>query len=120
MIIYRPHRGTLEKSLKEAKEFKTEEEMKYHIMRQYKGYANDLRKMEYNYIDVSPREISRYIDNPLFELEDIVIGDKISDDTRCGWHDTRDVCIKRFGDENYMELYGCSQCIGFCATNYEK
>lgn len=32
MIIYRPHRATLENSLKEAKEFETEEEMKYYIM----------------------------------------------------------------------------------------
>lgn len=120
MIIYRPHRGSLEKSLAEAKEFETEEEMKYYIMRQYRDYADGLLKIENNYIDVSPLEIPRYIDNPLFNLEDIVIGEETCDDTRCGWHDMRDVCIKRFGDENCMELYGCPQCIGFCATDYER
>lgn len=31
MIIYRPHRGGLAEAMAEAKEFETEEEMKWHI-----------------------------------------------------------------------------------------
>lgn len=31
VIIYRPHRGSIERYLAEAKEFETEEEMKRHI-----------------------------------------------------------------------------------------
>ena len=115
MIIYRPHRGRLAESLAEAKEFETEEEMKYHIMRQYRDYAGGMLKMEHNYIDVNPRDIPRYIDNPLFDLEDIVIGNDVSDDERCGWHDTRYVCVKRMG----KDIYDCPQCIGMCATDYE-
>ncbi len=120
MIIYRSHRSTLENSLKEAKEFETEEEMKYYIMRQYKERAECMAKMENNYIDSDSSKTVKYIDNPYFNLWDIVIGDEVADDSRCGWHDTRDVCIKRFGDENFMGKYGCPQCIGFCATNYEE
>lgn len=119
MIIYRPHRETLEKSLKEAKEFETVEEMKHHIMNQYKDYADCMLKMEYNYIDVNTRDIPKYIFNPLFDFEDIVIGSETIDDQRCGWHDTRNVCIKRFGTENFMEKYGYPQCIGMCATDYD-
>lgn len=94
MIIYRPYRGSLEKSLAEAKEFETETEMKEYIVERFLGF-------------VSP--------------EDIVIEDEsVADDERCGWHDTKYVCIKRNGEENYIEKYGCAQCIGFCATDYER
>lgn len=116
MIIYRPHRGSLADALAEAKEFETEEEMKYYIMRQYKDYAQGLLDMENNYIDIDSSKNARYIDNPLFDLSDIVIDDETFDDDRCGWHDTRYVCVKRMGNE----IYDCPQCIGMCATDYEK
>lgn len=94
MIIYRPHKGGLAEAMAEAKEFETEEEMKQYISEQYLKF-------------VSP--------------EDIVIEEHSTiDDDCCGWHDTKDVCIKRNGEENYIEKYGCPQCIGFYATDYER
>ncbi len=116
MVIYRPHKGSLADALAEAEEFQTEEEMKYHIMRQYRDYAQGLLEIENNYIDSNSSKIPKYIDNPLFDLEDIVIDDKCYDDERCGWHDTRYVCVKRMGNE----VYDCPQCIGMCATDYER
>lgn len=116
MVIYRPHRGSLSDALQEAKEFETEEEMKYYIMRQYRDYANDLLRMENNHIENSRPVSRRYIDNPFFDLWDIVIDSETFDDDRCGWHDTRYVCVKRMGEE----VYDVPQCIGMCATDYER
>lgn len=94
MIIYRPHRGSLERSLAEAKEFETETEMKKYIVKRFLGFVS---------------------------TEDIVIeGEPDADVEQCGWHDTKYVCIKKNGQENYIEKYGCAQCIGFCATDYER
>lgn len=120
MIIYRPHRGSLSDALKEAKEFETEEEMKYYIMRQYKYYADELFCMENNCIEnPNPKNI-KYIENPFFSLLDIVIDGEAFDDDRCGWHDTRYVCVKRMGNKDYIKEYGLPQCIGMCATDYER
>ena len=116
MIIYRPHKGSLADALEKAKEFETEEKMKYHIMREYRDYAQGLLEMENNYIDSDSSKNAKYIDNPLFDLEDIVIDDETVDDDRCGWHDTRYVCVKRMVNE----IYDCPQCIGMCATDYER
>lgn len=94
MVIYRPHRAYLSDSLAHAQEFETMDDMKLHIVRCYeevKGYKP-------------------------FDLEDIVVMDDSVDDSRCGWHDTRYVCINRFGEEKYEY----PQCIGMCATDYDK
>lgn len=95
MIIYRPYGGGLAESLAESKEFEAEEEMKQYIFEHYKSLLPGLVP---------------------FEIEDIVIDGESVDDDRCGWHDTRYVCVKRMGDE----IYDCPQCIGMCATDYEK
>jgi hypothetical protein len=92
MIIYRPQRGTLAESMSEKKEFKTESDMKDYIVIQWDG---------------------------LFEKEDIVIDNKEVNDKRIGWTDTKLVCVKKIGTEDYMKLYGVPQCIGYCATNYK-
>lgn len=103
MVIYRPHRGGLEEALAEAKEFESIEEMKQYIYEHFKFVYADLGyKME------------------PFSIEDIVIAEETADDKRCGWHDTRHVCIKRLLNEDFMEKYGSPQCIGHCATDYEK
>lgn len=99
MIIYRPHRGSLKDALKEAKEFDSIDEMKQYIY-------NDWKKL---YLELN------YKDAP-FEVEDILIDNESIEDKRCGWHDTRYVCIKRMWEENY----NIPQCIGMCATNYER
>jgi phosphate uptake regulator len=102
-MIYRPHRGGLRESLELAKEFKTEEEMKQFIYESYKKLLDDNTVL-------TP-----------FDIEDIVIKyDEKTDDNRCGWHDTMYVCVKRFYNQDYIKEYGCPQCIGMCATNYEK
>lgn len=103
MIIYRPHKGSLDASLKEAKEFNTEQEMKEHIFHEWESLYRDLG------FSVCP-----------FEISDIVIKNEAKNDNRCGWYDTRYVCVKRLGSEDYMKLYGSPQCIGMCATDYEK
>lgn len=94
MIIYRPHRGSLIDSMQDAKEFNNEQEMKEYILKEW--------------------------DN-LFSIEDIVISNESTNDERIGWKDSRYVCIKRLrlGKVNYIERYGCPQCIGMCATDYK-
>ena len=92
MIIYRPHRELLMEAMEEVKEFDNEEEMKKYI-------ANDLRGC--------------------LEIGDIIIDAEKYSDARTGWQDTRYVCTKRFGDQDYIKLYGCAQCIGMCATQYK-
>lgn len=104
MIIYRPHRGGVAEAMEEANEFETEEEMKQHIFEYHKSYFLDLG----------------YLNAP-FEVDDIVIDrENPREDKRIGRHDTMYVCVKRYGNEDYMKKYGCPQCIGMCATDYER
>ncbi len=103
MYIYRPHRGSLADALAEAQEFENEQAMKEFIYNEHKKYCMSLG----------------FPDAP-FEIEDIVIGVDSTDDPRCGWHDSRYVCVKRYGNEDYMKEYGSPQCIGMCATDYER
>lgn len=93
MIIYRPHRSTLSQAMSEAKEFENEDDMKKYISEDWNG---------------------------LISFEDIVIDDEVTNDNRIGWKDSRYVCTKRCGKDNYMKLYGVPQCIGMCATDYKK
>ncbi|ADO59641.2 hypothetical protein [Paenibacillus polymyxa] len=91
-IIYRPHKGSLEESMKQAKEFLSMREMKEYIVKDW---------------------------NNLFDIEDIVIKEDAHLDDRIGWNDVRLVTIKRLGEQDNMELYGCPQAIGYCATDYK-
>lgn len=93
MIIYRPQRGRLVEAMKEAVEFGSELEMKEYIVRQWDNY---------------------------FSVDDIVIDDEVANDVRIGWEDTRYVCTKRLGNQDYVAMYGRPQCIGMCATVYSK
>lgn len=93
MIKYRPHRGCLAEAVAEAREFPTVEEMKDYVYRSWMlGWESA----------------------PLFNREDIVIGEILGDDDRIGWKNVRHVCVKRMGSEDYMALYGSPQCIGWC------
>ena len=56
----------------------------------------------------------------MFSIEDIVLSEEIMNDERIGWEDTRYVCTKRLGNEDYIEKYGVPQCIGMCATKFLK
>lgn len=94
MIKYRPNRGSLQDAMKEAREFKSYEEMKRHILQEGAVWNTDGITM--------------------FDLEDIVIGDVLGDDERVEWKNVRMVCVKRYGGDDYVKLYGCPQCIGWC------
>lgn len=104
MIIYRPHKGGLAESLAEAREFETEEEMKRHIYEHHKTFYRELG-----------------YENAPFEVDDIEIDwERPIEDERIGWHDSMYVCAKRYGGRDYIKEFGASQCIGMCATDYEK
>ena len=101
MIIFRPHRRLLYEAMAEAKEFDTVEEMKEYIV---KLWHEDWG---------GPKE--------LFTVDDIVIDESSAvNDDRIGWEDSIHVCVKRMGDEDYMNKHGTPQCIGMCATKYRK
>jgi hypothetical protein len=93
MIIYRPHRGSLCDAMEEAKEFNNLQEMKEYIVEQW---------------------------NNKFSLDDIVIESQAINDEHIGWKDSRSVCIKKLGKEDYIKKYKYPQCIGTCATDYSR
>jgi hypothetical protein len=94
MIIYRPHRGSLDEAMSEAKAFSNEQEMKEYIVKQWDNY---------------------------FSVDDIVIVDNdIGDDDRINWKNVKHICTKRFGEQDNIKLYGCPQCIGWCSTEFMK
>ena len=90
MIKYRPHRGGLDESMKEAQEFAIVDEMKKYIC-EYHRQIND---------GLSP-----------FAIVDIIIGEPLGDDARIGWNGVRHVCVKRY----FTETYSTPQCIGWCS-----
>ena len=86
-IIWRPHRGGLDAAMREAKEFNDIEEMKDYLVNLFRT---------------------------TLEREDIVIDERVSDDDRIGWKNVHMVCAKKLWGEDYMYMYGCPQCIGWC------
>lgn len=92
MIKYRPHKGGLHESMAEAREFRSVDEMKDYIYDQWNGG----------------------LEKEFFSREDIVIGEPMGNDDRISWKNVRHICVKRFGNEDYMEKYGTPQCIAWC------
>lgn len=103
MVIFRPHRAGMDilEAMKMAQEFSDEEAMKAHIVESWhEGWGGSEK---------------------LFTAEDIVIQEEpVMKDDRVGWEDTRYVCVKRMGEEDYIQKHGVPQCIGMCATKYRK
>jgi hypothetical protein len=93
MIVYRPHRGSLEDAMKEAKTFLNEWQMKRYV-------ANNWNLA-----------IGRKVLDP----EDIIIDSESTDDDRVGWKNVHMVCAARIGNEDYIKKYCNPQCIGYCA-----
>lgn len=91
-IIYRPHRGSFKDAMAEARIFQNEDEMKSWIV------SNS----------------AEVFGMPMLDVSDIVIKDESLDDSRNGWHDTKYVCVKRYGSE----VFSTPQCIGMCATDF--
>lgn len=99
--IFREHRGGLIESMNTAREFKTEKEMLQYIYDIHKKYGEGIGDNQ------AP-----------FEIEDIVIQkEEVVYDSRTGWH-TMHVCVKKYGNEDYMKKYGSPQCIGQCSNDY--
>lgn len=91
MLIYRPHRGGLADAMVEARTFASFDEIREYVANEWNNTWG------WNIL------------NP----NDIVLDNESHDDDRIGWKDVRYLCAKRLGDEDYMEEYGCPQCIGF-------
>lgn len=101
MIIFRPHRSSLDETMKEAKEFDDVEKMKEYIVELWNRKWHGSQK--------------------LFTTDDIVINKESAvNDDRIEWEDSMYVCVKRMGSEDYIKEYGVLQCIGICATKYKK
>lgn len=91
MIIYRPsRRNTFELSMSEAKEFKSFSDMETYIKNQFGEYSED----------------------------NITIEGQPFDDERNGWKGVKEVCLKRCRGEDYIEMYGSPQTVGFCSVDY--
>lgn len=88
MIKYRPHKGLLDESMTNMREFNNLDEM-------------------YDYI------ISNWNNSgiKLFDKEDLSISKDLGADMRIGWKETRYVCAKRMGSQ----IYEHPQCIGMCS-----
>ena len=88
MIIFRPHRSSLDETMKEAKEFDDVEKMKEYIVELWNRKWHGSQK--------------------LFTTDDIVINKESAvNDDRIGWEDSMYVCVKRMGSEDYIKEYAC-------------
>lgn len=92
MIVYRPHRGSLEDAMKEVKTFDNWYQMTHYI-------ANNWNLA---------------VGKKVIDPDDIVMDDKPVNDDRVGWKDVHMVLVTRIGNDNFMEEYGNPQCIGYC------
>lgn len=92
MIIYRPHRELLDEAMKHAVEFETVEDMKKYIVKQH----------------------TDEIFGEMVSYQDISLDNRVVNDNRIGWRDTRYVLASRFGADKGI------RCIGMCATDYDK
>lgn len=94
MIKYRPQRGGLVEAMAEAKQFETIEEMIDYI---YNDHAETWGQ-------------------PMFDREDLSIEDPPhGDDNRIGWKNVRYILTNRYGNEDYIELFGHPCMIGYCS-----
>ena len=84
MVYYRPHRGML-----------------YHAMSQMKVF-NSIEEM----LEFIAQELSEYL-----TIKDLSITHDFGKDCRISWKETRHVCTRRFGSEEYES----PQCIGMCS-----
>lgn len=108
MIIFRPHKGGLEASMKAKREFKSLQQMLKYII-----YDHN-KTIPFFQISFTDLYISLYCPNG---------------DDRIGWHDVFVVCFESFDRINdksgYLKYFGGEQydhpcgVIGFFSTDYE-
>ena len=92
MIKYRPNRSSLAESIAEIKEFNSVDELKSYVIADW----------------------HRNFPMKFFTSDDIIIGDVQGNDGRFGWKNVRQVSVKRIGSEDYIKMYGCPYCLGWC------
>ena len=92
--VYRPQRGGLAEAMKEVKEFDTLDELKSHVASRFN--------------DISPDSVSP---------EDVVIDEESRNDPRIGWENEYMVLINKCGGTDFIQEYGCGQCVGFVNIN---
>ena len=94
MIIFRPMRITLDEAMADAAIFESVDLMLEHIVKinTYPGLG------------------------PMFEKDDLLIGEKASFDRAVGWKDCRPVLTKRFDSEECTP----PKCVGYCATKFPR
>lgn len=97
-VIYRPHKGSLEKAMAEAREFDNLADMINTICDEWNDY--------YKRCGASFEA---------FKPPDIVL-ETVHEDERIGWKDAMYVCSWQLDGHRYKT----PQCIGFCATDYDK
>ena len=88
MIVYRPHRGSLEDAMKEVKTFDNWYQMTHYI-------ANNWNLA---------------VGKKVIDPDDIVMDDKPVNDDRVGWKDVHMVLATRIGNDNFMEKIGRASC----------
>lgn len=91
MIIARLHRGGLAEAMETATTFNSIDEMKQWFVDAHEN---------------------------AFSVDDVVVEDDVMYDERIGWN-TRYVCTKRYGRDDYIKICGCPQCIGMCDLDYK-
>ena len=92
--IYRPQRGGLAEAMKEVKEFDTVDELRSHVASHFNDISPDL---------VNP--------------DDVVIDEESRSDPRIGWGNEHMVLINKCGGTDFIQEYGCGQCVGFVNIN---
>lgn len=88
-VKYRPHRGSLDKSMSEAKEFNSIDEMRDFLVSDWNGMGF----------------------GEIFTKDDIVVCDDRGKDERIDWKECRYVLVSRMGAIRYCPV----QCIGYCS-----
>ena len=87
MTKYRPHRGTLDAAMLESREFDSIESMFKYIVEDWNSVIES------------------------FNISDLSLTDDNGKDNRIDWKETRYICTRRIGTENYK----VPQCIGMCS-----
>lgn len=87
--IYRPHRGSIDKSLKEVCVVRDLDSIKTHIIEEFSKYG----------VTLTP--------------DDITFSEETHNDKRIGWEATRYVCVAHMGKERF----DVPQCVGMCCDS---
>lgn len=102
-VYYRPHRGQLADALKETMAFGSLRELK-----EFVAAAQSASADRYEKAGIEPWILHGKPWRPT--AGDVTVSRRAVRDCRCGWYDTRYVCVK------YPKYRNCPQCVGMCAS----